>query len=75
MEPDAKPNDWDHLTTDEKIRRVQDLWDDILESGAEDELTDEQRKEIERRERIVDEAPPGSFSTWEELRRRLETRK
>lgn len=75
MEREAKPGDWDELTVDQKIRRVQDLWDDILDSGVEEELTSEQLKEIERRERAAAEAPSGSLARWEDVRRRLETRK
>ena len=61
----------DELSISEKILRVQDLWDDIARQSSDVDLTAAQRDEIERRLR-AHEASPGIYTTWEELRARLE---
>ncbi len=59
------------LSIPEKILLVQDLWDEIAQSSHEVEITPAQREELERRIR-EHETNPGTYITWEELRRELE---
>jgi putative addiction module component (TIGR02574 family) len=61
-EPDSVP---------EKILRVQDLWDDIARSSREVEITPAQREEAERR-LGKHESDPGEYSSWDEIKYRLE---
>jgi putative addiction module component (TIGR02574 family) len=61
----------DELSISEKILRVQDLWDDIARQSGDVVLTAAQREEIERRLQ-AHESSPGRYTTWEELRARLE---
>jgi len=69
QEPDDIP--FDDLSVPEQISRVQDLWDQIALSPDEIDLTEPQRAELERRLR-AHEQQPGDYSTWEQLKRRLE---
>jgi putative addiction module component (TIGR02574 family) len=66
---DKRP--FDDLSVPEKILHVQDLWDRIAQAPDELEVTEAQRVELERRLR-AHEDNPGSYTTWEELRQRLE---
>lgn len=68
---DSEDPSFDELSVSEKILHVQDLWDRIARSGEEIELTDAQRDELERRLRDHEEHP-GDYTTWTELRQRLE---
>jgi len=70
MDPNAKPSDWDRLSTEEKVRRLQELWDDLLTSSGGVGLTEAQKQEIERRLREYDENPELVVG-WDEVRRRL----
>ena len=65
---------WDDRSVPEKIERVQEMWDDLAGAGDEIELTEAQREEIERRLSRHD-ANPGSYSSWDEIRRRIEGRR
>lgn len=73
MERKRDWGNWDDLSIPEKIERVQEMWDDLAGSGDEIELTEAQREELERRLRRH-EANPGSYSSWDEIRRRIEGR-
>jgi putative addiction module component (TIGR02574 family) len=51
------------LDSDEKIRLVQDLWDEIAEEVAHRPLSDAQRRLLD--ERILDEERnPDDFEAW-----------
>lgn len=63
--------DSDELSVPEKILRVQDLWDDIARTPEQVQITPAQREEAERR-LLAHESDPREYSSWEELRRRLE---
>ena len=58
----------DSLSIDQKIRLVEDIWDNIAEHHAESiELTDEQKTELDRR--IADyESIPSNVIPWEEVK-------
>lgn len=64
---------FDDLSVPEKILHVQELWDRIARSSDDLELTEAQRVELERRLRAHEENP-GCYTTWKELRRRLEAK-
>jgi len=65
--------EFSELTVEEKIRTVQDLWDQIAQSPETIPLSDAQLVELERRVE-EHEARPVDYTTWPELRRRLEGR-
>ena len=71
MSGNSEQREPDDLSVPEKILRVQDLWDDIARSPREVEITSAQREEAERRLQKHD-SDPGEYSTWEEIRHRLE---
>ena len=68
-EPKREPDD---LSVPEKILRVQDLWDEIARSPGEVEITQAQRDEAEQRLRRY-EGDPREHTSWEDVRRRLES--
>jgi putative addiction module component (TIGR02574 family) len=70
---DSSERDFEELNVPEKILRVQDLWDRIAKAPSDVELTPAQRTELARRLRAHEENP-GEYTSWEELRRRLEGR-
>jgi putative addiction module component (TIGR02574 family) len=61
----------DELSVPEKVLRVQDLWDDIVRSPRDVEITPVQREEAERR-LLAHESNPQEYPSWEEIKRRLE---
>ncbi|MGH7725588.1 MAG: addiction module protein [Candidatus Eiseniibacteriota bacterium] len=71
MRGEPEHRDADELSVPEKILRVQDLWDDIARSPGDVELTEAQRDEAERR-LLAHESDPREYSSWEEVKRRLE---
>ena len=71
MSGEPKHREPDDLSVPEKILRVQDLWDDIARSSREVEITPAQREEAERRLR-KHESDPGEYSSWDDLKLRLE---
>jgi putative addiction module component (TIGR02574 family) len=72
MNDDVKGHESENLSIPEKILRVQDLWDEIARSPHAVELTPAQQEEAERRLR-KHESDPGEYSSWEEIKRRLES--
>ena len=70
MRRDTGDRDFGELSVPEKIVRVQDLWDQIADTPDDVELTEAQRKELERRLRSHEDNP-GEYTSWEELRQRL----
>ena len=73
MRRDASDRDFDELSVPEKILHVQDLWDQIAVTPADVELTEAQRVELERR-LLEHEGTPGPYTSWEELRKRLQAK-
>lgn len=61
-------------TLEEKIRRVQRLWDDIALEARRMPLPAGQLEEVERR-LARHEAEPGAYVTWENLRDRLQSKR
>lgn len=73
MERKRDWGNWDDLSVPEKIERVQAMWNDLAGSGADPGLTDAQREEIERR-LVRHELNPGEYSSWDEIRRKIDRR-
>jgi len=55
------------LPVSERIQLVQDIWDSILPEPSAVELTDAQKKELDRR-LDDDRKNPGNTIPWEEVR-------
>ena len=66
--------DSEDLTLDQKIQRVQDLWDEIARDVEKMPLTPEQRSEAERRLRDHEENPGQKYERWETILKRLRKR-
>ena len=71
MSFESNRNEHDDLSQAERILRDQDRWDEIARSPQDVEITAEQLAEVERRLRNH-ELNPGTYSTWEEIKQRLE---
>jgi putative addiction module component (TIGR02574 family) len=65
--------DFGKLSVPEKILHIQDLWDQVADTPDDVDLTEAQRKELERRLQAHEENP-GDYTSWEELRRRLQNK-
>lgn len=70
MSDDTREFDFSRLTSEQKLRLVHELWDDLMRSPEAVPLTPEQEREAERRLRDH-EANPRRYTKWEDLRRRL----
>ncbi len=66
--------DFRDLPVEDKIRLVQELWDEIEDPGAALPLTPEQQAEIEARYRRYQDNPSRALS-WEEVEARYERSK
>jgi len=55
------------LSVPEKILLVEEIWDDIARKGESFELSESQKKELDRRLRFFSENP-SQGRTWEEIR-------
>ena len=58
------------LSVEERIRLVQAIWDTIAAEQAHPDLTEAQKKELDRRIADLD-ANPGNILTWEEIKTRV----
>lgn len=74
MSGEPERHDDEERSLSEKIRRVQDLWDDIARNPGKVKLTPGQLEEVERRLRRHEESP-GNYSSWEDVKSRLEDRR
>jgi putative addiction module component (TIGR02574 family) len=68
--PTSLPSGVAALSPSEKLQLVEDLWDELAESGVELPLTAGQRKLL-RTERKAIRKNPGEGSTWPEARARI----
>jgi putative addiction module component (TIGR02574 family) len=73
MSPELKSMGIDRLSVAERILLVEDIWDSIAAETAEIPLTEDQRRDLERRLENH-RANPRAGSTWEEVRARLRGR-
>lgn len=74
MSDEPKPRGTDNASTAEEVLRVQDVWDEIARSPADVPLAEAQREEAERR--LLDHVRnPAECSAWEDIRRRLESKR
>jgi putative addiction module component (TIGR02574 family) len=60
----------DRLSVAERIALVQEIWDSIAAEDAAPDLTDAQRRELDRRIAELD-ADPNNVLTWEEIKSRV----
>ena len=58
------------LSVAEQIELVQEIWDNIAEASEFPGLTDEQKKELDRRSEEL-KANPDSGISWEKLKEQL----
>lgn len=65
--------DFDHMTTDEQIVHVQDLWDRIASRPENIEVSDAWRHELARRSAEL-KANPDSAVPWEDVRAEIRAR-
>ena len=71
MTPTLQSLGIDRLSSAERIRLVEEIWDSIPDEEIEPALTDEQRLDLRRR--VADyEANPKSSSSWEEVKASLQ---
>ena len=61
------------LSTAERLKLVEELWDSIADEDQALAPTDEQREDLERRLAEADSDPDGG-SPWEEVRKRIRHR-
>lgn len=57
----------DRLSVEDKLALVEELWDSIVDSGADLPLTDAQRSELDRR-LAEHEERPDEVVPWEEVK-------
>jgi putative addiction module component (TIGR02574 family) len=57
----------DRLSVAERIALVQEIWDSIAAGDAVPDLTDDQKRELDRRITELD-ANPSNVLTWEEIK-------
>ena len=70
MSPTLQSLGIDHLTSAERIRLVEEIWDSIPDEDVVPALTEVQQLDLRRR--IAEyEADPKLGSTWEEVKARL----
>jgi putative addiction module component (TIGR02574 family) len=62
------------LSLAERLVLVEDIWDSIAAEEPEVELTDEMKRELDRRIEAAD-ANPGAGSSWEEVKARLRAKR
>lgn len=61
------------LSPAEKLKLVQDLWDDLLKTPDEIPVPEGLLEELDRRKARL-EADPSSASTWEDVKERIRER-
>jgi len=61
---------FDQLSTDDRIRLVQDMWDEIAKKPEQISVTDAERAELDRR--LEDHwASPGDSADWSTVKARI----
>ena len=63
----------DHMTRDERLKLVQELWDSIAAETSSPLLNDAQRMELERRI-AEDDATPDDVVPWEQVKAKTQSR-
>lgn len=60
------------LSIAERILLVEEIWDSIVAEGEPIELSDDQKEELDRR---MDDyrKSPEKFSTWDDVKRRIQS--
>ncbi|MFM2041753.1 MAG: hypothetical protein RLY86_329 [Pseudomonadota bacterium] len=65
--------DFSHLTREERLQLIEELWDSLDEEEDPPDLTPAQRAELDRRLATLDQDAAGGRS-WEEVRAELKAR-
>jgi len=63
-------NEVESWPIDDRLRLVQDVWDQLADQGYEPELTEEMKAELDRRIEEMDRNP-GAGVPWEEVKARV----
>ena len=66
--------DYEQMSVSERILTLQDLWDEIAADPENVPVTDEQRAELDKRLSAHHERP-GETSTWDDVKRRVQSKK
>jgi putative addiction module component (TIGR02574 family) len=74
MERSLKPSEIKKLSVTERILIVEEIWDSIAADQELMEVTEAQKKELDRRIALHD-AVPSRGKSWEEIRDRLKAAK
>ena len=59
-----------NLSISDRIRLVEEIWDTIAEENEASELTDAQKRELDRRLELA-KNNPGQGRTWDEIKAEL----
>ena len=70
MKPNPSAADFTQLSVSERILLAQDLWDSVSAVPEKIELTDEQKKELDRRLDLFHK-DPKSGNPWETVKNRF----
>jgi putative addiction module component (TIGR02574 family) len=63
-------NEVESWSVDDRVRLVQDVWDQLADQGYEPELTEEMKAELDRRIEELDRNPDAGVP-WEEVKARV----
>ncbi len=74
MERSLKPSEIKKLSVAERMLIVEEIWDSIAADQELMEVTEAQKKELDRRIALHN-AAPGEGKSWEEIRDRLKAAK
>jgi Putative addiction module component len=64
---------FDRMTTEEKLKAVETLWDDLCRNEKEIPVADWQKQLLEERDRQI-AAGEAKFSDWDSAKRRISDR-
>jgi putative addiction module component (TIGR02574 family) len=73
MTPTIQSLGIDQLTRDQRIALVQEIWNTIAAEPYQPQLTDAQRKELERRA-AEDDTNPDAVVPWEQVKAQILSR-
>jgi putative addiction module component (TIGR02574 family) len=73
MEQSLPPSEIMKLSVAERILIVEEIWDSIAAEQESVQVTEAQKAELDRRIASCD-ASPNEGNSWEEIKRRLETK-
>ena len=74
MELNEKSQEMKKLSVAERILLVEEIWDSIAAEQESLEVTEAQKRELDRRLKAYDKSPADGYS-WDEVKRRVTTHK